>query len=247
MTPLPPGRSVYPGLFIAGTDTGVGKTMIASAILRYARTRRGQNLIPFKPVETGVERIPEDAARLLEASLAPVTLAAVCPFPLSLPAAPQAAAAAAGLTLSLDSLRDHADRLAARGAGLVVESAGGLLAPYAPGVTGADLAAALGLPILLVARTALGTINHVALTVHELTRRALPLAALILVQTQPDRGPHEPGNLALIEQLTGVRAAGIMGYVAEPTPDALAQALAHAVTDATLRHLLDLAGGPLSP
>src|SRR6185295_837892 len=107
-------------------------------------------------------------------------------------------------------------------------------------ITGADVAAALALPVLLVARTALGTINHVALTVNELRRRGLSLAGLVLVATQPGHEPHQPSNAPLIQELTGLRPAGTFPYIdgADASdPDILAAALGAAFGPDPLRAL----------
>jgi dethiobiotin synthetase len=241
------------GLVVVGTDTGVGKTAVACALLRES-LNRGHRLIPFKPAETGAAPTPDDAVALHAAAGRPVPADLVCLYPLALPAAPQVAAKQAGVTISLERILERARHLAARGDGLLVETAGGLLVPYAPGLTGADLAAHLDLPVLLVARTALGTVNHTALSVNELRRRDLRLAGLILVETLADRQPHEPGNSALIEQLTGVRALATLPYLSSPTgasgqppdPDRLARALVRALPDSELARLLGLATGTVA-
>src|SRR5690242_18280132 len=133
MTVLP-----TPGLFIAGTDTGVGKTAVGCALLRAAH-RRGHRPIPFKPAETGATPDPLDAYLLHQAAGAPVPRDRVCLYALPLPAAPQAAATESGVTISLSAILQRARDLAAAGDGLLVEPAGGLLVPYAPDLTGADL------------------------------------------------------------------------------------------------------------
>jgi dethiobiotin synthetase len=239
----PPGRR--PGLFISGTDTGVGKTTVACAFLRLAKTR-GHRLVPFKPAETGCSPDPEDAFRLWDAAETAVARDAICLYPLPLPAAPQAAAAHAGVAISLEAILQRADDLGQNGDGIVAEGAGGLLVPYAPGVTGVDLARALGLPILLVARTALGTINHTALSIFEMRRQGLPLAGVLLVDTVSSRQPHQDSNVALIEELTGVRPLGTFPYIKTTAPDHLAHALANALTPPALQRLLDTASGRLS-
>jgi len=234
-------RAGAAGLFVTGTDTGVGKTTVAVALARLAR-RRGRVPIPFKPVETGCAPTPLDARLLWEAARPPITLEETCPFPLALPAAPAAAAAAIDLRLDLDDLAARATALAARGDFLLVEGAGGLLAPYDGAATNADLARLLGLPVLVVARAALGTINHVALTLAELGRRRLVLAGLILVRTNELVGAHEASNASLIESLTGVRPLATLPYLTElerADPDRVADAFARTASEVVLSALFD--------
>ena len=239
--PSPAGRA---GLFVTGTDTGVGKTTIAVALARLA-LRQGRTPIPYKPVETGCAPNALDARRLWEAARPPIELAEVCPHALALPAAPAAAATAVGLHLDVADLARRGAQLALRGDFLLVEGAGGLLAPYGDTTTNADLAAALGLPVLVVARTALGTINHVALTVAELGRRGLPLAGVMLVRSAATVAPHETTNDALIESVARTRPLGTFPYLLEPdltNPDRLADALASALPLPALRRLLGQPG-----
>lgn len=231
------------GLFVAGTDTGVGKTTLSVALLRAAH-RIGVPLRPFKPVETGAEHHPADALRLLVASCdRDLPLTHVCPYPLSAPVAPSVAATLAGRPLSLDLL-EHAARTAASTHPLLVEAAGGLLTPYTPTETAADFAARLGLPILLVARNALGTINHTALAVSEIRRRALPLAGIVLMTTTASPTPDRPYNAEAIFDLTGVQPLGTMPFVPTDDPDALANAASAALPVA---HLLAVACGSPAP
>lgn len=215
------------GLFVAGTDTGVGKTTVAVGLARLIR-RAGRVAIPYKPVETGCAPEPLDARRLWEAARPPTTLAETCPFPLALPAAPAAAAAVAGLRLELAELVRGGQALATRGDVLIVEGAGGLLVPIDGAQTNADLASQLGLPILLVGRMSLGTINHTALTISELRRRGLPLLGLVLVRTTATAEPHERHNVALIETLTGARPLGTVPHLSPEAlddPDQIADAV----------------------
>jgi dethiobiotin synthetase len=129
----------------------------------------------------------------------------------------------------------------------LVEGAGGLLAPYGASADGAttnaDLAAGLGFPVLLVARTALGTINHIGLTVAELRRRKLPFAGVLLVRHAAAAAPHEASNDDLIAQLTGYRPLGTLSHLPEPgDPDCVADALERALPPAVLNGLLSGAG-----
>jgi dethiobiotin synthetase len=230
-------RASLRGLFVTGTDTAVGKTTVACALLR-AACRLGQRPIPFKPAETGCAPTPADAHRLWEAARAPIALDDVCLYALSMPAAPAQAAAAAGVVVQFDDIVAHAVRLGAEGDLLIVEGAGGLLVPYTGALTAADLAARLAIPILVVARTVLGTVNHTALTVRELDRRGLPLAGVVLVQTTPVRAPHEAGNADLIEAVSGIRPLGTLPYLHSRDPDSMADAISGALGEATVKALL---------
>jgi dethiobiotin synthetase len=234
----PPGRLA--GLFVTGTDTGVGKTTVAIGLLAAAR-RLGLRPVPFKPVETGCDPAPRDAEALRRASGAELPLAAVCPFALRLPAAPSAAAAAEGVRLDIGALADLGREAAGAGDFLLVEGAGGLLAPYAGASTAADLAAALGLPLLVVGRNALGTVNHTALTLREAARAGLPIAGLVLNRTAAEVGPHEAGNADLIRDLTGTRALATLPFLPDPDrsdPDRVADALRASLEPGALERLL---------
>jgi dethiobiotin synthase len=239
----PPGGAR--GLLVTGTDTGVGKTVVAAGLLRLAH-RHGLTPIPFKPVETGCDPDPLDALALWRAARPPIRPEEVCPHPLRLPAAPAAAAAAENIRLDLDRLVAHGTALAARGNFIIVEAAGGLLVPYGDGATTVDLAARLDLPLLVVARTALGTVNHSALTLRVAGRAGLAIAGLILNRMAPTEEPHESTNLELIAGLTGVRASGPIPYLAPNVladPDLVADAVALALGPAAVARLLGLARG----
>jgi dethiobiotin synthetase len=228
------------GLFVTGTDTGVGKTLVAAGLARFAR-RLGLTPIPFKPVETGCDPDPLDALCLWRAAQPPIAAADVCLYALHLPAAPALAAAAENQSIDLDRIVARARELASLGDLLLVEGAGGLLVPYAGGSTAADLAAQLRLPLLVVARTALGTINHTALTLAEARRRQLPIAGCILSRVSETIAPHEGANADLITAVTGNRPLGTVPFLAAPArenPDAVADALVASLGEAALRHLL---------
>jgi dethiobiotin synthetase len=222
------------GVFLVGTDTGVGKTAVGCALLRLA-LRLGRCPVPLKPAETGCAPEPADAVRLLAASgRTDLPLALVCPHTFGPPVAPAQAAAEAGIRLTRPVLAEALARARSAGDFLLVESAGGLLSPYASDLTGADLAALSGLPLLLVARNALGTINHTALAVAEIRRRALPLAGLILVDVTADPSPDRPHNAALIAAVSGERALATLPFVASLDPDRLADELDRQIPAAEL-------------
>lgn len=217
------------GIFIAGTDTGVGKTCVSRALLKLM-TDRLLRPMPFKPVETGADPEPRDAFALREAAArTDVPVSAVCPLPFRTPIAPAAAAAAEGTEISLEILRRHFANAASLGSVVLVESAGGLLSPYARGLSGADLAAAFELPVLLIARNGLGTVNHTALAIAEIRRRGLPLLGIILVDVAQAPSPDQPFNADLIAGATGIQPLGVLPYLPEPATDALARQLEDSV------------------
>jgi dethiobiotin synthetase len=236
-----------PGAVILGTDTSAGKTTFACALLRLAH-RLSLRPVPHKPVETGCSPEPNDSLRLLLASHNPaIRLRDVCPIQLASPVAPAVAASAAGLSLILSDLATTALGFASGGNFLVVETAGGLLSPYGPRFTSADLAAALHLPIVLVAPNRLGTINHTCLALSELARRQLPVAALVLVDTTPEPTPDRPHNAALIAAQTGVLPLATLPFVPDLDPEHLADALAAQVPPADLFSRLGVLAPPSLP
>jgi dethiobiotin synthetase len=203
------------GFFVTATDTGVGKTEIACALLRAARAA-GIDAVGMKPAQSGhTPGEPSDADRLREASDRAEPLDAICPYSLQAPLAPGVAARLEGRTIELPRILEGARALAARHAALVVEGAGGLLVPLTERETYADLAVALGLPVILVARAGLGTVNHTALTVEALRRRGLVIAAIVLNRTTPEDDPSVPHNAAEIAKLTGANVVGPLAFKAD--------------------------------
>ncbi|MCD6430995.1 MAG: dethiobiotin synthase, partial [Deltaproteobacteria bacterium] len=162
------------GLFITGTDTGVGKTVVA-ATLAYALHQRHISFSYIKPVESGIinhEYLEEDsdAALVKRAGFLPEPLDEIVPFTFREPLAPLLAARREGVELSGKALRECV-RTRIKPSGLtLVEGAGGLLAPICPNYLILDLIKDLQLPVLVVCRTSLGAINHTLLTLDRLRR-----------------------------------------------------------------------------
>jgi dethiobiotin synthetase len=201
------------GLLVTGTDTAVGKTEVACALLADARAR-GLDAVGMKPAQSGVVAgEPSDADRLRAACGEVEPLAAICPHSFAAPLAPAVAARAEGRAISLPALVEAARALAARHAAILVEGAGGLLVPLTDRETYADLAVALGLPVLVVARAGLGTVNHTALTVEALRRRGLAVAGIVLNRTAPEDDPSVPHNAGEIARLTGIVPAATLPFV----------------------------------
>ena len=191
------------GLFVTATDTGVGKTEVACAIVRGHRAR-GLDVGAMKPAQSGcAPGEPSDADRLRAAAGGGDPPELVCPYSFGPPLAPAVAARLSGEAVSLPRILDAARALAARHAALVVEGAGGLLAPLSERETFADLAVALGFPVLVVARAGLGTVNHTALTCEALRARRLSVQGVVLDRACPGGDASEPFNAAEIERLTG--------------------------------------------
>lgn len=239
------GRSIK-GFVIAGTDTGVGKTEVARALCALL-AGKGLRPLPLKPVETGVDQEgPADALALRAACGLgdEVPLDSVCPFQFKLPAAPLVAAEAEGKIVDLLVIERLVVQAAEAQRPLVVELAGGLLVPLAREtsratleqadapdrapvevlVTNLDLAERLGLPVVLVGRAGLGTLNHCALSVQALAGRGLNVLAIVLNRTRPDDDPTVATNPALLAELTGLPVLGPGPYVADAAarPDRLA-------------------------
>ncbi len=172
------------GLFITGTDTGVGKTWLTTRLLRHLR-ERGLDAIGMKPVECGGR---DDACALRETSGAEVPLDWINPYPLAEPLAP--AAVAACPVIDFAWIRTRYELLAADHDPVLVEGAGGWLVPIDRERTFADLSATLGLPVLLVAANRLGVLNHVLLTQRAIAAVGLECRAVYL--NEP--GPADPAD-----------------------------------------------------
>jgi dethiobiotin synthetase len=196
------------GLFVTGTDTGVGKTLVTCALARALR-ERGLDVGVMKPIETGVgEGGPLDAQALSEAADCRDPLDHVCPQRFALPAAPTVAAAAEGRQVELARVRESFAILAQRHDLMLVEGAGGLLAPAADGVAMADLAGDLGLPLLLVARAALGTINHTRLALEAARSRRLSLAGVVISHADGRLSDADEANCAELRRQLGALRVG---------------------------------------
>ncbi|MBK1672070.1 dethiobiotin synthase [Ectothiorhodospira shaposhnikovii] len=193
------------GLFITGTDTGVGKTVVACALAR-ALVRQGRTVIARKPAESGCERQegllwPADGARLMAATGQRGLLERITPYRFEHALAPDRAARLAGSPLFLADLIGacHApDRDGDDGGFLLVEGAGGFYSPLTEDGLNADLAQALGLPVVLVAPDRLGVINHVLLIAEAIRHRHLALAAVVLNHCAGEMPPamDNPADIA---------------------------------------------------
>lgn len=177
------------GFFVTGTDTGVGKTVAAAALTR-ALIARGRRVAVMKPVASGSDPTPaglrnSDALTLMAAANVRVPYEVVNPYCFLPPISPHIAAREAGATIDLALLRSRFDILAAASDCVIVEGAGGWLAPISERATMAELAAALSLPVLLVVGLRLGCLNHALLTRESLAARGTAFAGWIANAIEP--------------------------------------------------------------
>lgn len=177
------------GFFVTGTDTGIGKTLVAAALTR-ALVARGLRVAVMKPVASGSERTPEglrnsDALTLMAAASVQAPYEVVNPYCFLPPVSPHIAAREAGVVVELELLRSRFDSLAAAADCVVVEGAGGWLAPISDTAAIADLAATLGLPVLLVVGLRLGCLNHALLTRDGVRARGVAFAGWIANAVDP--------------------------------------------------------------
>ena len=180
--------SQLPGVFMTGTDTGVGKTWVGTRLLQHLRRLGDVHITPRKPVESGwlAEQITEtDTWKLATNASGFQPLQQVCPNPLLAPLSPPRAAEQEGKTLSIQQLAAQCQPNNSQKTFLYVEGAGGFYSPLATDGLNVDLAQALNLPILLVSEDRVGCINHILLTVEAINSRHLKLAAVLLNPMHP--------------------------------------------------------------
>jgi dethiobiotin synthetase len=208
------------GLFVTGTDTGVGKSVLAAAICA-ALAARGERVAAIKPVVTGLDEEPGDWPRdhelLAAAASAGQSPEEVAPYRFGPPVSPHWGAELAGMTLEPGRWR------APQGAdAVVVEGVGGLLVPLTPGYLVRDLALDLGLPLVIAARAALGTINHTLLTLESARTAGLRVAGVVMTPWPDEPEPIERSNRETVARLGRVAVAGL----SPTTPGGLADAAA---------------------
>ncbi|MBN2578999.1 MAG: dethiobiotin synthase [Pirellulales bacterium] len=208
----------YHGLFITGTDTGVGKTYVGALIAR-ALVEKGLRVGVYKPAASGCRReggrlTSDDAVQLWEAAGRPGEFSRVCPQCFTAPLAPHLAARAEGKQLDPALLRTGLDYWRRSSDIVLVEGAGGLLSPVSDAETVADLARDFGYPLILVARNALGVINHTLLALHaaRTLHGGLPVAGIVL--NHPSRPECDPSIETNAQEITRHTQTPILAEVA---------------------------------
>jgi len=206
--------------------------MVSCALIRELRAR-GLGVGAIKPIETGVGPDgPLDAIALREAAGKSDALEIVCPQQFALPAAPNIAASAEARDVDLDVIEAAFQRIADGRDFVLAEGAGGLLVPIRDHFTMADLAQKLGLPLLVVARAALGTINHTLLTLEAAATRRLRLLGVVISHEAGKLSDADAANLSALRAELGDRLIGEIPHLevdADAPPDAISP-IAEAVT-----------------
>ena len=217
-------------LFVTGTDTGAGKTTVTRAVTA-ALCARGLRVAALKPIETGCSFGPmgleaADGTLLRAAAGNWLSPGEVTPICFTTPVSPAAAAVAESRPIDLAALAEHIHTVAARADVTLVEGAGGLLVPLDDRTLTADFVARLGARLIVVARDALGTINHTLLTLSEAARRELPVAGVIMSRVSPLPGPDAASNASAIARFGRAPMLGTLEHL--PAGARLAQLAAAA-------------------
>lgn len=233
------------GIFITGTDTGVGKTIVAAALARLLRVR-GLSVGVMKPVTSGCREeagglVSDDALLLCQAAGVECS-GDVAPYLLREPVAPAEAAGQEGVVIDFARIRESFDRLAVAHDYVIVEGAGGLMVPLAGGLLVADLVRLLELPLLVVARPGLGTINHTVLTCFAAGQMGLKVAGVIINNYPQSPGLAERSAPHHIGSLCGAPLLGIWPHRDDIDEPELVEGLADwldglSETDIVLREL----------
>jgi dethiobiotin synthetase len=211
------------GIFVTGTDTEVGKTVLAAAICA-ALVDRGERVAAFKPAVTGLDDDPgewgHDHELLASVANCGQSPEDVAPYRFGPPLSPHLAAEQAGAEIDTDRLVSAAQDAGAEADVLVVEGVGGLMVPLTPAYLVRNLAVELELPLVIAARTGLGTINHSLLTIEAAWTAELAVAGVVLTPWPDEPASIELSNGETIERLGEVAVSAL----AETTPDGLAAA-----------------------
>lgn len=204
------------GFFIAGTDTGVGKTLIASALLVLLKQKKFKTIV-LKPIATGSAITPQglrnnDACLLQEYITEKLTYTDINPFAFYEPIAPHIAANIENQTLSVKIIMDTCKKVLDKPADFVViEGIGGWRVPLNANETTADLAKALGYPVILVVGMRVGCLNHALLTIENMQKHAVTLAGWVANSMQPEM-PYLDQHINALKELIPAPLLGIVPY-----------------------------------
>jgi dethiobiotin synthetase len=216
------------GFFITGTDTGVGKTVVTACL---ATLFKSQGVGVMKPIETGVDpkcssAANSDAKFLMEVSGSTDAEEEVCPHRLKIPASPYQASQIVGTPIQPATILEKFKILQSRHNMMLVEGIGGLLVPITARYNVADLALELGLPLIIVSRIRVGTLNHTLLTINAARQHGLKIKGIILNrQESGDLDKVEKQQGKLIEELSDIPVLGTCPYIEDVSTEGLRESL----------------------
>ncbi len=225
-------------IYVAGTDTGIGKTLASCALL-HALRGHGLRAVGLKPGASGCEQVDgqwrnSDALALIEASDPSCAYADHNPYALPLPLAPELAARDAGMEIEFNALLAAHAQLAERADALVVEGVGGWAAPLSATLMQADLVRALRLPVVLVVGLRLGCLNHALLSAQAIAADGAHLAGWIASHVDPQM-QRVDDNLAMLRDRMPAPCRGVLPHVPDADPAQLASLLRIPIDRLTLR------------
>lgn len=200
------------GIFITGTDTGVGKTIVTAAIA-WNLKQAGRKIAVMKPVQTGtIISGPTDLefVQSLIGEDSPIDTS--CPYMFPDPVAPLVASMLTGERIDINRIKDSYSNLSEQNETVIVEGAGGLLVPILEDYFMSDLALELNIPIVIVSRPNLGTLNHTLLTLESAKRKGLEIAGIVISNYPWDPGIPEQTNPELLLSMTGENILGILPH-----------------------------------
>ncbi len=222
------GNDVKPGVFITGTDTGIGKTVVSAALLALLRAR-GVSAVGMKPIASGCERTSRglrnaDAELLLAHGADHPDYALVNPYAFADPIAPHLAAADAHITIEVERIEAAFAALSTMSQCVVVEGVGGWMAPLGPVLMQDEIVRRLKLPVILVVGLRLGCLNHALLTARAIRASGCELVGWI--GNSIDAGmSRRDDNLATLRECLGAPCLGVLPFAEAPDPAALASYL----------------------
>lgn len=216
------------GFFITGTDTGVGKTVVTGAIIKALQARKIRTAA-MKPIETGCMvkdnlLFPADGMFLKKTALMDEAISQITPYCFETPAAPFVASRLEKKDIDIGVIRTCFDLLMDRYGKVIVEGLGGIMAPIKKDYFVSDLIKELALPVIVVCRPAMGTINHTLLTVNHALKEGMVVAGIIINFSRPEENTiAEQTNRSVIEQLSPVAILGTLPYLEDLGPETLGE------------------------
>lgn len=206
------------GVFVTGTDTGVGKTIVAAAIIRALHAWK-INACGMKPIETGCHRVgdnlyPSDGMFLKNVARMDENINQITPYCFATPAAPLVATESEGRNISVKNISEKFVGLSNRYQAVVVEGVGGILVPIKRDFFVIDLIKELNLPVVVVARPSIGTLNHTLLTVNYALKEGISVLGIIINFSRPgDNTVAEETAHHLLQKLSPVPVLGVFPYL----------------------------------